>query len=100
MATIAFRQRSTRPIRRPAASHLFAVGQPVRFKNGLGGLAVPVEIFQVTATLPALGNALQYRVRGNEQGRERVTTEDNLDPVLAPSAGQGGTLIQRTFGNG
>ena len=98
-AATTFRLRRTHPIRRAAASHLFAVGQPVRFRHGVGILA-PAAVFHVTATLPALGNSLQYRLRADDGGRERVATEDSLDPVMAPSAAQGETLIQRTFGNG
>jgi hypothetical protein len=94
----AYRLRRTHPVRRAAASHLFAVGQPVRFRHGVGILASEA-IFRVTATLPALGNSLQYRLRADDEGRERVATEDSLDPVT-PSASQSETLIQRTFGSG
>jgi hypothetical protein len=91
-------QRSRRPIRRDAATHLFAVGQAVRLKGGFGRPNLPSEIYHVTATLPPRGDSLQYRIRNDDERYERVTTQDSLEPVRSQSSGA--TLIERTFGHG
>lgn len=93
-------QRNGAAIRRGTGTHLFAVGQAVRLKGGFGMSLKPADIYHVTATLPPMGNSLQYRVRNDEERHERVTTEDNLEPVAAWQPGDDTTLIERTFGNG
>jgi len=91
-------QRGARPIRNQA-SHLFAIGQMVRLKDGFTRPALPTEIYQITATLPPRGNSPQYRIRNDNERHERVTTEDSLVPVEARS-NSGETLAERTFGHG
>ncbi|MDN2580218.1 hypothetical protein [Aquibium sp. ELW1220] len=93
---VAVRDAST--ARREPATHLFAVGQAVRFKGGFGLKAGPTEIFRVTRTLPPRGNSPQYRIRNEEERHERVTSQDDLEGV--PSTPDQDTLIERTFGHG
>ncbi|KQZ14711.1 MULTISPECIES: hypothetical protein [unclassified Mesorhizobium] len=89
-----------RPVRREAAVHLFAIGQVVRLRGGLGMPSAGADIFHITGTLPPRGGSLQYRIRSDEERHERVTTQDNLELVAMPLAGEDSTLIERTFGNG
>lgn len=86
-------ERGTRPIRREAATHRFAVGQTVRLKGGPG-----TSHYRITATLPPRGNSLQYRIRNEEERYERVTTEDSIE--LVDTAAAGASLIAKTFGDG
>ena len=57
------------------------------------------EIYHVTATLPARGDSLQYRIRNDGERHERVTTQDSLEPVHLSPAADDATLIERTFGH-
>lgn len=93
-------QRNARPIRRDAATHLFTVGQSVRLKEGFGRSALSSGIYRITGTLPPRGDSPQYRIRSDDERHERVTTQDNLEPVRTPQAGSDATLIERTFGHG
>ena len=90
-----------RPIRRDTAKHLFTVGQAVRLKAGVGTLPNKFEdIYRITGTLPPRDNSLQYRIRNDDEGHERVTTEDSLEPVDTARQVDDITLIERTFRNG
>lgn len=88
-------QSGVRSIRPVAATHLFAIGQAVRMR---GIVANTADVYRITATLPPNGNSLQYRIRNEEERHERVTTQDNLEPI--PLVQTGATLIERTFGHG
>jgi hypothetical protein len=58
--------------------HKFAVGQTVRFSPALGqGNAVPGS-FKITRLLPEVASVLQYRVKSQLDGHERVVREDQL----------------------
>lgn len=92
--------RRGREIPRAAASHLFAVGQAVRMKGGFGRPASPEGVYRITGTLPPRGDSPQYRIRNDDERHERVTTQDSLEPVAMSQAGDGETLIERTFGHG
>lgn len=101
MTATSNRQRNGRPIRREAATHLFAVGQTVRLKDGF--FVVPSklpETYRITAKLPPRGNVLQYRIRSDDERYERVATEDSLEAVNMSPAGSSATLIEKTFGHG
>lgn len=89
-------RRGSSPITPDAATHLFKVGQSVRFKGGFGQQSQAGEIYHITGTLPPSGDSPQYRVRNDSERHERVTRQDNLELVLAA----GDTLSQKTFGNG
>ena len=63
--------------------HKFAVGQTVRFSPG--GVerytARQGEVFRVLRLLPEEGNALQYRIKSEEDGHERVVREGQLTSI-------------------
>lgn len=93
-------KRPLRPIRREAATHIFVVGQAVRLRGSFGTFPKSDAIFHITATLPSRGDSHQYRIRNDEERHERVTTQDNLEPISMPQSADGATLIERTFGHG
>jgi hypothetical protein len=93
-------QRNARPIRYEAATHLFTTGQIVRLKGGFGLQSQSVNIYRITATLPPRGDSQQYRIRNDDEGYERMATQDSLEPVSIPPAGPSGALIEGTFGAG
>ncbi len=85
-------------VRREASTHLFTVGQAVRFKGGFGLKAGPTEVYHVTRTLPPRGNSPQYRIRNDDERHERVTSQDDLEGI--PETSGEASLIERTFGHG
>lgn len=91
---------AVRPALREAPAHLFTIGQAVRLKGGFVRPALHTDIFHITRTLPARGDSLQYRIRNDEERHERVTTQDNLEPVDMLPSDDGATLAERTFGHG
>jgi hypothetical protein len=93
-------QRTIRPARREAPSHLFTIGQAVRLRGGFGKLPQHAEIYRITGTLPSQGDSLQFRIGNDDERHERVTTQDSLVPVELAQSGSGATLIERTFGHG
>lgn len=100
MTQASTRTPAARPPRREAQSHLFAVGQTVRLKGGFGRIAQATDLYQITATLPPRGTALQYRIRSDEERHERVATQDSLEPVDTSSATDAAALLERTFPHG
>lgn len=92
---------STLSTRQPARAsqqvrHTFEVGQEVRFKHGTPA-HMPITVYKITRQLPPNGGALQYRIVNDDEAYERVTTEADLEAVVAqPSAGS--SLMERTFG--
>ena len=103
MATTRTEKLTTRPTRPESPTHLFAIGQAVRMKGVKGRYvisAIPNDaIYHITGTLPPRGDALQYRIRNDDERHERVTTEGSLEPV-DPSHSDTAALIERTFGHG
>ncbi len=101
MTAASFYHRNIRPVRREAASHLFAIGQTVRLKTSFATALPPSSIFHITATLPPKVNSPQYRIRNDEERHERVAIQDDLEPVDMSRAGdETTTLMERTFGHG
>lgn len=100
MTTTSLMRPNSRPQRREVATHLYAVGQTVRLRSGFATLPKAAEIFQITATLPPRDDSPQYRIRNDDERHERVTTQDSLELVSAPPAGERDTLLERTFGRG
>ena len=100
MTHISARQPGARSIRPASATHLFAVGQAVRLRGNFGTFPKTSEVYHITGTLPPRGDSLQYRIRSDGERHERVTTQDNLEPVRPSQFGEGATLIERTFGHG
>jgi hypothetical protein len=88
------------PAPRRSAEHLYSVGQAVRLKAGFGLPLRAGEIYRITATLPLRDSAPQYRIRSEGEPHERVTTEDNLELVVASKGDSASALIERTFGHG
>lgn len=74
--------------------HLFAVGQAVRLKGGLGRSAYT---YHITGALPSSGGSPQYRIRNDGEQHERVATQDQLELPVATPGGEGAALIERTF---
>lgn len=95
IAPIGQRIARRQPLREEAA-HAFAIGQRVRFKGGFG--MTPASIFQITGKLPARANSPQYRIRNEEERHERVTTQEDLEPI--GNSQSASSLIERTFGHG
>lgn len=101
MTPTSYRYRNIRPVRREAASHLFAIGQTVRLKTRFATALPPSSVFQITATLPPKLSSPQYRIRNAAELYERVATQDDLEPVDASRpGGEAATLMERTFGHG
>jgi hypothetical protein len=61
-------------------THRFAVGQSVRFSPDRGQEQEQTKgaRFKIVRLLPEVGNALQYRVKSEIGGQERVVREDQL----------------------
>jgi hypothetical protein len=59
-------------------AHKFAVGQKVRFLPDRLQLRRDQGWFQVVRLLPETANVLQYRVKSQLDGHERVVREDQL----------------------
>jgi hypothetical protein len=94
--TVTTRHRNANANRRDAPTHLFALGQAVRLR---GSFPKSDETYRITATLPPRGDSLQYRIRNDDERHERVTTQDNLEPIDLSQASAGETLLERTFGH-
>ena len=86
---------NARPVRRDAAIHLFAVGQAVRMKVGLGGSTLSSDIYHITGTLPPRGDSPQYRIRNDHERHERVITQASIEPLDMSRSGGGPTLSKQ-----
>jgi len=62
------------------ATHKFAVGQTLYFLPGLGEESKSKGHYKVVRQLPESGNVLQYRIKSETYGQERIVREDQLDP--------------------
>jgi hypothetical protein len=91
---------NARPVRRDAATHLFAIGQAVRMRVGLGGSTLSSDIYHITGTLPPRGDSPQYRIRNDDERHERVIRQASIEPLDMSRSGCGPTLIETTFGHG
>jgi len=63
------------------AAHKFAVGQTMRFmpdRDERYQLTPGHGRFRIVRLLPEAGNVLQYRVKSEVDGHERVVREDQL----------------------
>ena len=60
------------------ATHRFAVGVHVAHKVGA---AAERGMFRVTRLLPDGGQGLQYRIKADRDGQERVVIESSLERV-------------------
>lgn len=80
-----------------ARSHLYAVGQSVRFRNRMDRPPRSAEDFRITRTLPPVGGLFQYCIRNEAEPHERVATEDRLELLPSPG-GSERSLADRVFG--
>jgi hypothetical protein len=60
------------------AAHKYAVGQSVRFSPDRHELGSAQGWFKVVRLLPESESMLQYRVKSQADGHERVVREDQL----------------------
>ena len=63
------------------ATHRFTVGQTVSFSPDTGQEHAKGGLFKIVRLLPEAGNMLQYRVKSETDGHERVAREDQLAKV-------------------
>ncbi len=68
--------REQTPRNKPAATHKFALGASVFHR--VGGRSERAA-FKITRLLPDGGEGLQYRIKGERDGHERVVTEGALE---------------------
>ncbi len=61
------------------APHKFAVGQALHFSPGLSEDSKKKGRYKVTRQLPETGNMLQYRIKSDTDGHERVVREDQVE---------------------
>jgi hypothetical protein len=59
-------------------TYKFAVGQAVIFSPDRGQLHTRGETFTIVGLLPVTGDTLQYRIKSQTDGHERVVREDQL----------------------
>ena len=65
-------------VRDAMATHQFAVGHTVRFSPDPGQEHAKGGLFKIVRLLPETGDVLQYRVKSEIDGHERVVREDQL----------------------
>ena len=68
-------------LRYTMAPHKFAVGQAVWFSPDRDQQHAKGGLFKIVRLLPEAGNMLQYRVKSETDGHERVAREDQLTRV-------------------
>jgi hypothetical protein len=61
------------------ATHKFAVGQALYFSPSLGEESKSKGHYKVVRQLPETGNMLQYRIKSEMDGQERVVREDQIE---------------------
>ncbi|NRP71735.1 hypothetical protein ILFOPFJJ_02625 [Ensifer psoraleae] len=62
-------------------NHRFPIGLSVRLRDRRNLSPLAAETYRITAKLPLRDNWPQYRIQNDELGQERVSTEDNLEPI-------------------
>jgi hypothetical protein len=61
------------------ATHKFSIGQALQFSPGLGQDSKAKGRYKVVRQLPETGNVLQYRIKSEVDGQERVVREDQIE---------------------
>ena len=61
------------------ATHKFSIGQALQFSPGLGEDSKAKGRYKVVRQLPETGNMLQYRIKSEMDGQERVVREDQVE---------------------
>jgi hypothetical protein len=65
-------------------THKFAVGDAVSLRPDQGQEHTRGDLFEIVRALPETRDALQYRIKSQINGRERVVREDQLAGARAP----------------
>jgi hypothetical protein len=60
-------------------THKFVVGQALYFSPGFGEESKSKGRYKVVRQLPETGNMLQYRIKSEMDGQERVVREDQIE---------------------
>jgi hypothetical protein len=61
--------------------HIYTVGQHVSFDGRAGTSFKRAGVFTITKLLPPVGTELQYRIKNEHEGHERVAIEHELHVV-------------------
>ena len=61
------------------ATHKFTVGQTLHFSPGPGEDNKSKGRYKVVRQLPETGNMLQYRIKNEIDGQERIVREDQIE---------------------
>jgi hypothetical protein len=61
------------------ATHKFSIGQALQFSPSLGEDSKRKGRYKVVRQLPETGNMLQYRIKSEMDGHERVVREDQVE---------------------
>jgi hypothetical protein len=62
-------------------AHRFTVGLSVRLKDRSHISPNAAETYRITAIMPVRDSQPQYRIRNDELGQDRVSKEENLEPI-------------------
>lgn len=73
--------RLTRPKVKLMTRHIYSVGQQVSFVGRVVTYLRRAGVFTITKLLPPVGAELQYRVKSEHEGHERVASEHELHVV-------------------
>lgn len=87
----------SRFVHTPTGVHAFGVGQSVRLRGGFPQRSHKVDVYQIIALLPPLGESPQYRIRSAAEPHDRIATEETLDAVAAGAAEPRATLASKVF---
>jgi hypothetical protein len=60
-------------------THKFTIGQSLYFSPGSGEESKSKGRYKVVRQLPETGNMLQYRIKSEMDGQERVVREDQIE---------------------
>jgi len=60
-------------------THKFPIGQALQFSPSLGEDSKAKGRYKVVRQLPETGNMLQYRIKSETDGQERVVREDQVE---------------------
>lgn len=63
------------------SQHRYPVGLSVRLRDRSHLSPRAAETYRITARMPLRDNTPQYRIRNDELGQDRVSGEDNLEPI-------------------
>ena len=73
------RQHAVYWVEQNMTTHKFAVGQALHFSPGPGEDRKSKGRYKVVRQLPETGNMLQYRIKSETDGQERVVREDQVE---------------------